>query len=374
MKLVDYSICDIITAFEQSRTIIGVGAGKALDTFCNEFREYEIDTVFSAIADNNKMLSHTMRKTENRQIPIYSVEDIVNEFEMIDIIVITSQYFQDIYRQLQSFPQLKETKIVFYGFVIDNYCDQKLANGDMDCEIVKMDGVQIPKIIHYCWFGKSRIPDRYREWMKSWKKYCPDYEIVEWNEDNYDVYKNNYMAEAYEAKKWGFVPDYARLDIVSQHGGIYLDTDVEVVQNLDPLLSQSAFCGFEETYSIALGLGFGAVSGNAYILAMREAYEGKHFKKSDGNYDLTPSPTYQTRTLIEHGLQPTGRFQILEDLAVYPKVFFSPMNHYNRKVNKNHHTFTIHHFDGSWVGNGEKEEWAQFAEIYARMSNNCAVM
>lgn len=366
MELVNFSIQDIVREYKTGKTIIGFGAGKALDSFCDGFPDYQVERFFSAIADNDVRLSGTMRKTKSSKIPVYTIEELVSQFSNVDIIIITTQYLQSIYEQLKSFHQLHETKVVFYGFLIDNYFDWKLANGDMDCDIVKMDGIHIPKVIHYCWFGKSKIPDRYREWMKSWKHFCPDYEIVEWNENNYDVYKNEYMAEAYASKKWGFVPDYARLDIIYQHGGIYLDTDVEIIQNYDSLLCQSAFCGFQD-YNVALGLGFGAVAKNTYILAMREAYVGRHFRKDDGSYDLTASPVLQTNTLAAHGLQRTGHFQKLGDLAVYPKVFFSPMNHYNRKIRRNHNTFSIHHFDGSWVGKKEKDEWMRLGNIYERI-------
>lgn len=105
----------------------------------------------------------------------------------------------------------------------------------------------IPKIIHYCWIGKSEKPESVEYCIESWKKYCPDYKIIEWNENNYDFIKNEYMKEAYDSKKWGFVPDYARLDIIYNYGGIYLDTDVEIIKSFDALLNQEAFIGFECT-------------------------------------------------------------------------------------------------------------------------------
>ena len=119
----------------------------------------------------------------------------------------------------------------------------------------------IPKVIHYCWFGHNPLPERYKEWIKSWKRYCPDYEIVEWNESNYDVTKHPYMRAAYDAKKWGFVSDYARLDIIYENGGIYLDTDVELVKNLDELLYQEGFAGVDSSGRLSTGLGFGARKG-----------------------------------------------------------------------------------------------------------------
>lgn len=122
---------------------------------------------------------------------------------------------------------------------------------------------RIPKIIHYCWVGGANKPKSVQYCIDTWKKYCPDYEIIEWNEDNYDFSKNQYMKEAYNSKKWGFVPDYARLDIIYQHGGIYMDTDVEMVASLDSLLEYEGFFGFENTgngqFYVNCGHGFGAV-------------------------------------------------------------------------------------------------------------------
>ena len=120
----------------------------------------------------------------------------------------------------------------------------------------------IPKVIHYCWFGGNPIPEKDRRYIEGWKEKCPDYEIIEWNERNYDVSKNKYMAQAYEEKKWGFVSDYARLDLVYQYGGIYFDTDVELLKPLDNLLELEMFCGFESTKYVNFGIGFGAEKEN----------------------------------------------------------------------------------------------------------------
>ena len=135
----------------------------------------------------------------------------------------------------------------------------------------------IPKIIHYCWFGGESLPESAIKCINSWKKFCPDYEIIRWDESNYDVTKNVYMKEAYEAKKWGFVPDYARLDIVYNYGGIYMDTDVELLKPLDDLLGCNAYMGVEKPGIVALGLGFGAEKGNSVIGDLLEEYNDKRF-------------------------------------------------------------------------------------------------
>ena len=366
MDLIDCSIENIIFQVNNGKKLICFGAGKALENFCDMFIEYHIEMYIECIADNNADLWGTEKTLHEKHIPIVSLSTISQEVCSSAIVLISCQYLHAIYEELVKDTRLAGSICCFYGFIIDKYSDMKLEHGLMDCDIVRDDHYEIPKVLHYCWFGHNPIPERYKEWMKSWKKYCPDYEIVEWNEDNYDVNQNEYMAEAYEAKKWGFVPDYARLDIIYKYGGIYLDTDVEIVCNLDELLHQKAFVGFQDEYAVSLGLGFGSIPKNPIFAQLRDDYNQIQFK-INGKYNLIASPKYQTERLILCGLEPNGKFQQLQDLNVYPKVFFSPMNHYNRKVMMNDNTFMIHHFDGSWVEKKEKDEWKYFADVYRQI-------
>lgn len=206
----------------------------------------------------------------------------------------------------------------------------------------------IPKLIHYCWFGNGEIPAKDKKCIDSWKKFCPDYEIIQWNENNYDVTKNKYMHEAYLEKKWGFVPDYARLDIIYTHGGIYLDTDVELIKSLDDLLEGSGFAGFEGVEHIALGLGFGAEKGNSIIKAMLDQYNDLSFYNPDHTLNITPSPTYSTEILIEKGFKMNGEKQTVNGFTVYPKEYFCPRDYYTGKLNKTQNTYSIHWFNASW--------------------------
>lgn len=147
----------------------------------------------------------------------------------------------------------------------------------------------IPKIIHYCWFGRNPKPELVQRCIASWKKYCPDYEIIEWNESNYDISKSAFMLEAYNCKKWAFVSDYARFDIINEQGGVYFDTDVELTAPIDELLVNDAFFAFETARNIASGLGFGATKGHVSIIACLEPYLNRHFLVH-GKMDQTPIP------------------------------------------------------------------------------------
>lgn len=207
----------------------------------------------------------------------------------------------------------------------------------------------IPKIIHYCWFGKNPLPKSAIKCIESWKKYCPDYEIIEHNEDNYDINKYEYTKEAYEAKKWAFVSDIARLDILYNYGGIYLDTDVEIIKPIDDLLESSGFMGFEDKKQVASGLGMGAVKNSPIIKLMLSSYEGCHFKIGEGEYDLTPCPIRNTRDLIKIGLVPDGTYQEIQNFKFFTRDVLAPKEATSgrlRYLTKN--TRAIHHYDASW--------------------------
>lgn len=218
----------------------------------------------------------------------------------------------------------------------------------------------IPKIIHYCWVGNAPKPKSVLYCIESWKKFCPDYEIREWNESNYDFTKNKYMKQAYEAKKWGFVPDYARLDIIYEYGGIYLDTDVEIIRSFDELLDQEAFMGFEETgektYYVNCGQGFGAVPHHEIIKKARDLYEHVSFYKEDGTLNMLASPHYTTQTLRQFGLVQKNYQQDLKKIKIYPTDFFCPKNFRTGKLIITQNTFSIHHFTASWLEDKIKKE------------------
>ena len=231
----------------------------------------------------------------------------------------------------------------------------------------------IPKIIHYCWVGGNPKPQSVLYCIESWKRCCPDYEIREWNETNYDFTKNEYMRQAYEAKKWGFVPDYARLDIVYQHGGIYLDTDVEMVRAFDGLLEHESFFGFEDTGDgeiyVNCGHGFGAVPGHQAIRAARDLYDRVSFCNADGSLNQLASPYYTTQSLRQLGLVQENRDQALPGVQVYASDVLCPKNFRTGKLHRTARTVSIHHFTASWVDEKIKAEEAHQRQIKNRFGS-----
>ena len=224
----------------------------------------------------------------------------------------------------------------------------------------------IPKIIHYCWFGGAPKPESVLRCIDSWRKKCPDFEIREWTEKDIDVNQNAYTKEAYEAKAWGFVPDYLRLWIVYHYGGVYLDTDVQVVKDLTPLLNNRAFVGIERDSRnhVALGLGFGAEPGNDFIFKHMKMYEDLHFILSDGSYNRTPSPQYTTQLLRQLGYdQERGGRQELADLMIYSEDYFCPKSYATGTTRKSRNTYSIHHYDASWYTEDERIQWKKSQTI-----------
>jgi hypothetical protein len=209
--------------------------------------------------------------------------------------------------------------------------------------------MSIPKVIYYCWFGYGKLPKLAEKCINSWKKYCPDYKIVCINEDNFDVKQNRYAKEAYEAKKWAFVSDYARLKVLYENGGIYLDTDVEIIKPIDNLVNDGGYMGFDDNGIIATGLGFACEKNNALIGALLKDYDEIPFLLSDGSFDMTPCPDRNTATLIEMGLDIDNKDQVFMEIRMLPDDYLCPMKYYSGKKIITKNTYSIHHFCASWT-------------------------
>ena len=215
---------------------------------------------------------------------------------------------------------------------------------------------KIPKTIHYCWFGGNPLPNIAVKCINSWKKYLPDYEIIEWNEDNFDVNSNLYVKEAYENKKYAFVTDYVRLLVLYNYGGIYMDTDVEIIKNIDVFLDNNAFSSFENNNYIPTGI-MAAKKGNKWIKMLLDEYDDLKFIKDDGTFDLTTNVIRITEATIKnYNLIPNDTFQDLGDVVLYPHDYFCPKNWFSGKIEITSNTYAIHHFNGSWHSKREQRQ------------------
>ena len=213
----------------------------------------------------------------------------------------------------------------------------------------------IPKKIHYCWFGRNPLPPSAIKCINSWKKYFPDYEIIEWNEDNFDVNVLPYTAEAYAAKKYAFVSDYARFWILYTYGGLYFDTDVEVIRPMDDILAQGAFMGKEldnvksNRQAVNPGLGLGAEQGMELYKRMLDGYKDLKFILDNGERNPFSMIPMVTKFFEEDGLQVGGGIQKIDEITIYPPDFFNPWDDICGVLRKTEHTRSIHWYSKTWM-------------------------
>lgn len=218
----------------------------------------------------------------------------------------------------------------------------------------------IPKVIHYCWFGRGKMPKLALKCIQSWKKFCPDYTIKEWNEDNFDLNLFPYAKEAYDNRKFAFVTDVVRLYALYHEGGIYMDTDVEVTKPLDVFLHHHAFSGFESEVDVPTGI-MASEKGGQWAKENLDYYKNRHFENPDGTFDLRSNVITITRLLLPHGLKRDNSYQEIDGLiTMYPKDYFCPKDHRTREVHLTKNTHCIHHFNGSWWPKGDRfRAWLQ---------------
>lgn len=206
----------------------------------------------------------------------------------------------------------------------------------------------IPKIIHYCWFGGKEHPQSVQKCIESWKKFCSDYVFIEWNENNFDVNYNDFTREAYEAKNYAFVSDVARLYALCKWGGVYLDTDVELIKPIDDFLQyEGVTCFQSENNVVSTGL-LACIKGFALFEEFLSSYDNLHFKQSNGKCCLNPNNNLFTDLCVSYGLERNNCLQTIKGLTIFPREWFSPKNPITKEIKITKNTYAIHYYDGSW--------------------------
>ncbi len=210
----------------------------------------------------------------------------------------------------------------------------------------------IPKVIHYFWFGNGKKPDIFYRCLESWKKNCPDYKIIEWNESNFDVNMNPYVRDAYKNNKYAFVSDYARFYIIKKYGGIYLDIDVEIIKPIDELLSNDSFMGFEDRNQVNPGLIMGGKKNAKILQEILNIYDG---------YDCFPMDNHNVCKIVTNFLVENKKLdvysdsvQLLDGVTIYPFEYFCACDYFTKKFTITDETFSIHHYYGSWLSRKDK--------------------
>lgn len=213
---------------------------------------------------------------------------------------------------------------------------------------------RIPKKIHYIWLGGKELPREFKENIDTWKKYNPDYEVIEWNEDNYDFWKNEYAREAIEARSYGFASNYARLDIIYNEGGIYLDTDVKAIKSFDCLLNDRAFFNMGCADRVNNGCGFGAAAGCDILKDLIDEYNGKHFLLPNGKPGKKQGHTFLHPAIKKYGFKIINQYQKVNDIVLYPAEVMSPKTIEGMPDFYSDRTVSVHFESGTWKNDEEK--------------------
>lgn len=218
----------------------------------------------------------------------------------------------------------------------------------------------IPKIIHYCWFGGKPLDELALKCINSWKEYFPDYEIIQWNEQNFDINQMEFMKKAYMNEKWAFVSDVARLIVIYNFGGLYFDTDVEIVSNYEDILKNDiqGFMGYEKTNAVTTGSGFGAVPKHPFVEALINVYKDLDYEHYAECLSEIACPILTTQLLVNHGYIVEDRMQKCCNLLIYPSEYFSPIDYMSGRLTKTELTHSIHWYNGSWNTEETKKELA----------------
>lgn len=343
MKKLDLNLNDFHN-YIKDKKILCFGAGKHGRRMLDIMHNYEKLNDLVGFIDNSPEKWGKTFEYEGFSIPIFSIDEALNIVDKNFVIVITCLDFMNVAKQLNEYKELQNIdciSLVEVGL-------QQLISSDYPAVIKQYDKPVIPKKIHYCWFGKGEKPDLVKRNIEKWKKLCPDYEIIEWNESNYDVTKNEYMKQAYEKGVWGFVPDYARLDIIYTHGGIYLDTDVDMIKRPDDLLYQDCFSTFDSTLMMAAGAGLGARPGCEVIKELRDYYDNVSFFKADGTVDDTACMMHNYAVLKNYGYKLNDTLQAVKGMNIYPMIFQGTCS-YLCLMRVTEKTYFCHYGTNTWL-------------------------
>lgn len=307
-------------------------------------KTYDLYDYIDCFIDADKRKTDHKIYIDGREYEI-KTPDYLETYRENQVILITYSKFFPILKFLDSVPCLDETET----YIIPVIQIRGIDAAEPICIERMSQEALIPKKIHYCWFGGKELPEFLKKCIRSWKELCPDYEIIEWNENNYDVNRHRFTKEAYEKKRYGFVTDMARLDILYENGGIYLDTDVTLLQNPDDCLYQTGFIGVEKWGNINSGGGCGFIRNHPMVKKILDYRDQFSFILEDGSLNTETNGVYETRPFLEAGFKPNNTLQTIEGVTVYPSYVNHPYDYMSCEMQKKESTISVHHFYGGWM-------------------------
>ncbi len=324
------------------------GVGDVFDKLKNREVYEDIHKSVFGYIDNGK--AGKKIKVYEREYTVHAI-DFLKTLKKGVVLLCGIKYLDEMYRMLceQELPDGIECFILPLIWAVSGGQDDSRIKNILSKDNNSQN--KIDKKIHCFWFSNDKKPKEYQYCMDSWKRVCPEYEIIEWNANNYNYDKNVFMRQAYESKKWAFVSDYARLDVIYHYGGIYLDMDVELLKTLDPLLKFEAFFNFGTQNDIDLGSGFGSVKGNILVKKLLDLYDGIEFWDENGT-PLANSfiqPELLRKEFQKNGVSMNGKMQLINDILFLPRKYATPIDDFflqNYVLCDD--SRSIHHYNAGW--------------------------
>ncbi len=313
---------DMEMLIQSGRRLVLYGAGASARLLLQEYFHKGLDKCLECIVDANEKLDGMKYEVvEGQRVGVVSLKHFIGKYggdiKSKFTLLITPYTALRIVDSLDKMPELDGVETYLHALIVEKRPIPSFS-------IRSLPEPAIPKVIHYIWIGGQRMPQEYLDNIETWKKFCPDYEIVEWNEKNYDFGKNRYTREALEQKQYMYATDYVRKDILYHYGGIYLDTDVEVIRPLDELLYNEAFIGLEDGGQLNSGSGLGAVKGHPIMKELMEIYDTETFVCEDGTFNRKYNTFYETSYMIGKGYQLKNMWQKIGGMVCLPKEVLMP--------------------------------------------------
>ncbi len=354
----------------ENNKIVIFGTGVIGSTVTPEILStYGLSDLVECCIDNDRSRWGTTIEICGRKVKIYGSDIIKKLPQNITVLIAISRYYSA-YEQLK---QMKETEKVSC-YIIPMMCIKNFHSQGGKGVIKTTKFQVIPKKIHYMWLGGNPMPDNLLHCIDSWKKYCPDYEIIRWDESNYDVHKNKFVSQAYDNKYFGFVPDYARLEILYNYGGIYMDTDIELIRDLDDMLYQEAFCSVEKWQVLNFGGCSGAIKGYHALEPFLKRWERRSLIREDGTLDNISSGLIDTDIALRAGYVINGKSQNVMGMNIYTYDYFHPYDYMSGMLEKTDDTFSIHHFHGGWLDDASRSDNIQAMKTYETLLQSAEVV
>ncbi|GHV12680.1 hypothetical protein AGMMS49938_05740 [Fibrobacterales bacterium] len=353
------------------KQIICYGTGSVALSSEDIFRKSGIDKNLCCFIDRNPKKHGTTLAFSGRDVIIRGIDELCAMDLSNKVLLLTLEVFGAVIESLNQYPELDNLECYIFPALNRSYIKQAIANDEFCRSGYKIRGGEerIPRTIHYCWFGGTEIPPFMKECIASWSEHNPNYEIVKWNENNYDVYQNNYIKQAYQAGNYAFVSDFARLDVLYKHGGIYFDTDVKVLKNLDDVLYNNSFIAYSK-WSVLNSAVSGSMAGNEIIQKMRDYPRSTiDFVNTDGSYNLDNNSVYESATLAKFGFHKNFIHQSIMGMTVYPPCFFSTAVMSGLNYDIDERTYAVHYAVGTWFDSKRTAELMQTNAYIANLKN-----